>query len=89
MKPSKLREFTSIIKANRNLEELHISSMELDRASAKNISDFVNNNFKLRKLNISWCEFKSADLMQFIEDIKNVKHLQYLDISAIPIEGPK
>jgi len=62
--------------------------MALDKTTAKNLSEFVNNNFSLRKMSISWCQFKSNDLLRFMEDIKNVKHLQYLDISAIPIEGP-
>ena len=52
------------------------------------LSEFVVNNFSLKSLNLSWSEISSEEMLLFLERIQHIKHLQHLDISTIPIEGP-
>jgi hypothetical protein len=61
--------------------------MQLDRQTVINISEFVINNFSLQKLDISWSEIRSSDMLFFMSQISSIKHLKYLNISSIPLEG--
>jgi hypothetical protein len=85
---SLMRQLIDNLTSNRQLESLSLGHVDFDRQMVNNLGDFVVNNFNLKKLKISWSEFISEDLMIFMEKIKNIKHLQDLDVSTIPIEGP-
>lgn len=87
IKLSLLNELTECLKQNRSLDSLNISGVELDKKSILNLSDFITNNYSLRKLTISWSQIKSNEFIFLMQKIKVIKHLQYLDISDIPFEG--
>jgi hypothetical protein len=76
------------LKNNRDIENLQLSSLRFNREMVQGLSRFVVNNFTLKKLNLSWSEFIGDDLLHLLESIKPVKHLQYLNLSTIPIDGP-
>jgi len=72
---------------NREIENLKLSSFVFSKPMSINLSRFVRENYSLKKLNLSWSEMMSENLMVFMENIQDIKHLQDLDISKIPIEG--
>ena len=81
-------DFIEILtKNNRKIENLKLSSFIFNKTMTANLGDFVIENYSLKKLNLSWSEMISDDLLFFMERIKEIKHLQDLDISKIPIEG--
>ena len=88
-KPSLIQEFTEWLKANREIESLNLLGVQLDTKCINNLGDFVSNNFNLKKLALWWSQLRSADLVRLMERVKDVKHLEHLDLSAIPFEGPK
>jgi hypothetical protein len=81
-------DIINALKKNRDIEDLQLSSFQFNREMVQGLSDFVTNNFSLKKLNLSWSEFVSDDLLHLLTCIKPVKHLQYINLSTIPIEGP-
>jgi hypothetical protein len=76
------------LKTNRDIEDLQLSSFRFDREMVQGLSHFIVNNFSLIKLNLSWSEFVGEDLLYLLKCLKPVKHLQYINLSTIPIEGP-
>jgi hypothetical protein len=81
-------QFIAALERNRDLEELRLSSFDFNKQMVTHLTNFIVNNLYLKKLNLSWSEFKSEEMIVLIEGIQEVKHLQHLDISTIPIEGP-
>ena len=75
------------IKSNRELEELRLSSVNFNHEMISNLGEFVTNNFCLKSLNLSWSEISGDEMVRLLNKIKNIKHLQHLDISTIPFEG--
>jgi Ran GTPase-activating protein (RanGAP) involved in mRNA processing and transport len=78
----------SSLKTNREIQEIRLSSFGFNRGMVENLSDFIVNNYNLKKVNLSWSEFVCEDLLLLLSRIKPVKHLQDINISTIPIEGP-
>ena len=76
------------LKENREIEELRFSSIDFTLETISDLSDFVVNNFSLKSLNLSWSEISSEEMLLFLKRIQQIKHLQHLDISTIPFEGP-
>jgi Ran GTPase-activating protein (RanGAP) involved in mRNA processing and transport len=76
------------LKTNREIEEIQLSSFDFNRGMVENLSDFIVNNYNLKKVNLSWSDFVADDLLLLLSKIKPVKHLQEINISTIPIEGP-
>jgi hypothetical protein len=89
IKPTLLQDFTNELKHNRDIQNLTISALNFDEVWIRNISEFVLKNFNLRKLNMSWNVLKSSNMLEFMNNLKGIKHLQYLNVSANPFEGPK
>jgi Ran GTPase-activating protein (RanGAP) involved in mRNA processing and transport len=76
------------LKTNREIEEIQLSSFDFNRGMVENLSDFIVNNYNLKKVNLSWSDFVADDLLLLLSKIKPVNHLQEINISTIPIEGP-
>ena len=77
-----------VLKSNRSLVELRLSSITFNCEMILDLAEFVTNNFDLKSLNLSWSEIPTDDMLKFLERIKHINHLQHLDISTIPIGGP-
>ncbi|CAI2385868.1 unnamed protein product [Moneuplotes crassus] len=83
-----IKDLMKELSKNREIEHLRLSSVDFSTDAINNLAILVLSNFKLQKLNLSWSEISSDELLLFLTQIQNVKHLQHLDISAIPFEGP-
>lgn len=76
------------LKANREIEEIQLSSFEFNREMVEGLSDFIADNLNLKKINLAWSEFVCEDLLILLNSMKPVKHIQEINLSTIPIEGP-
>jgi Ran GTPase-activating protein (RanGAP) involved in mRNA processing and transport len=86
--PSLMEKFiTEMCEHNRELEILKLCSFAFSRPVMEHLANFVLANFSLKKINLSWSEIISEDLLMFLNKIRNIKHIQEIDISAVPIEG--